>query len=235
MSDEAKGAPRFAVVTGASRGVGRATAIALARRGLAVGLVGRASNELEETRSLALESGAPEVRTWLADLADPRAVEATGRRLAAEVEVEVLVNNAGVAHRTRIEETSTESYEEQIAVNLSAPFILSREVLPGMRRRARGRIVHVGSISSTLGTPRLAAYCASKWGLVGLMKSLAEEIRDSGLMTVAILPGSIDTRMLEGSGFPPRMTADEVAKSIVYFALDAPLSHNGSVIEMFGV
>jgi 3-oxoacyl-[acyl-carrier protein] reductase len=226
---------RFAIVTGASRGVGRATALAFARRGLGVGLVGRESNELEQTRLLALENGAPEVRSWFVDLADPRATEAAGRRIATEVNVDVLVNNAGIAHRTRIEETSTQSFEEQMAVNLSAPFLLTREVLPAMRRRARGRVVHVGSISSTLGTPRLAAYCASKWGLIGFMKSLAEELHDTGLMTLAVLPGSIDTRMLEGSGFPPRMTADEVAQTIAFFGLDAPLSHNGSVIEMFGV
>jgi 3-oxoacyl-[acyl-carrier protein] reductase len=234
MSDRGP-ARRFAIVTGASRGVGRAAALAFARRGLAVGLVGRQSSELEQTRLLALENGAPEVRSWFVDLADARATEAAARLIASEADVEVLVNNAGVAHRTRIEETSTESYEQQITVNLSAPFLLTRELLPAMRRRARGRIVHVGSISSTLGTPRLAAYCASKWGLIGFMKSLAEELHDSGVMTLAILPGSIDTRMLQGSGFPPRMTADEVAQTIAYFALDAPLSHNGSVIEMFGV
>lgn len=225
----------FAIVTGPSRGVGRATVLAFARRGLKVGLVGRASNELEQTRLLALEHGAQEVRTWLVDLADSSATEATARRIASEVEVDVLVNNAGIAHRTRIEDTSTLSFEQHLAVNLCAPFIFTREVLPGMRRRARGRIIHVGSISSTLGTPRLSAYCASKWGLVGFMKSLAEELHDSGVMTLAILPGSIDTRMLEGSGFSPRMTADEVAQTISYFALEAPLSHNGAVVEMFGV
>ena len=66
------------------------------------------------------------------------------------------------------------------------------------------------------------------------MKSLAEELRDSGLMTVAVLPGSVDTRMLEGSGFEPRISVDEVATTLVHYALDAPLSHNGGVIEMFG-
>ena len=67
------------------------------------------------------------------------------------------------------------------------------------------------------------------------MKSLAEELSDSGLMTAALLPGSVATRMLEGSGFPPRMTAEDVAKTLAFFALDAPLAHNGAVIEMFGV
>jgi 3-oxoacyl-[acyl-carrier protein] reductase len=104
-----------------------------------------------------------------------------------------------------------------------------------MRRQGRGRIVHVGSISSTLGTPRLSAYCASKWGLVGFMKSLAEELSGSGITTVAILPGSTATRMLEGSGMPPRMSAEEVAESVVHYCLYAPPAHNGAVVEMFGI
>ena len=67
------------------------------------------------------------------------------------------------------------------------------------------------------------------------MKSLAEELVDSGLMTLALLPGSVATEMLEGSGFPPRMTAEAVARTIAYYALEAPLAHNGGVVEMFGV
>ena len=104
-----------------------------------------------------------------------------------------------------------------------------------MRARRTGRIVFVASISSTLGTANLSAYCASKWGVVGLMKSLAEELSDSGLMTCAVLPGSVDTQMVVGSGFPARMSADDVARSLLHYALDAPLAHNGASIEMFGV
>ena len=111
-----EGERRFAIVTGASRGVGRATALSFARRGLSVGLVGRASSELEQTRLLALESGAPDARCWFADLGDVRATESVGRLIAAELPaIEVLVNNAGVAHRTSFEDTSTESFEEQLA------------------------------------------------------------------------------------------------------------------------
>jgi 3-oxoacyl-[acyl-carrier protein] reductase len=103
-----------------------------------------------------------------------------------------------------------------------------------MKERARGRIVHVGSISSILGTPNLSAYCASKWGVVGFMKSLAEELRGTGLQTMAVLPGSVDTQMLEGSGFVAQMTAEDVAGTITYAALDAPDAMNGSAIEVFG-
>lgn len=225
-----------AVVTGASRGIGRASSLAFARRGLALALVGRSSREQDETLELAREAGSPEVRFFECDLSDATAIEASGHALLGVFPAPlVLVNNAGVAPRLSVEETRVEVWDEALAVNLRAPFLLTRALLPAMRRAGRGRIVHVGSISSTLGTPRLSAYCAAKWGLVGFMKSLAEELSGSGVVTLAVLPGSTATRMLEGSGMPPRMTADEVAETIVHFALDAPASHNGAVVEMFGV
>jgi 3-oxoacyl-[acyl-carrier protein] reductase len=225
-----------ALVTGGSRGIGRATSIELARRGVAIALVGRPSPELEETLTLAREAGAPEALAFACDLADSTQVEAVGYAVSSQFPaLSVLVNNAGVAPRLSVEETQDDVWDETLAVNLRAPFQLTRAVLPAMRKNGRGRIVHVGSISSTLGTARLSAYCASKWGLVGFMKSLAEELTGTGVTTLAVLPGSTATRMLEGSGMPPRMTAEEVAQTIVHYCLDAPAAHNGAVIEMFGV
>ena len=227
---------KLAVVTGASRGIGRATALALARRGLGVLLVGRASDELSRTVELVRDAGAPEVRLFACDLADPAATERAAAELVQEFPaIDVLVNNAGIAPRLSVEETSPALWDETFNVNLRAVFVLSRAVLPGMRRARSGRIVQVGSISSTLGTARLSAYCASKWALIGFMKSLAAELSDTGIVTLAVLPGSTDTRMLEGSGFAARMSADEVARTIAHYALDAPAAHNGAVIEMFGV
>jgi 3-oxoacyl-[acyl-carrier protein] reductase len=139
-----------------------------------------------------------------------------------------------VVRRSTIVETDNAAYDEQLAVNLRAPFVLTRTLLPSMLQAGEGRIVQVGSISSTLGSAGGAAYCASKWGLVGFMKSLAEELTGSGLMTVAVLPGSVDTPMLEGSGFEPRMSAEGVASTLAHYALDAGVAHNGGVIEMFG-
>jgi 3-oxoacyl-[acyl-carrier protein] reductase len=225
-----------ALVTGGSRGIGRATSIELARRGVAIALVGRPSPELEETLSLAREAGAPQALAFACDLADSAQVDEVAYAVSSQFPaLSVLVNNAGVAPRLSVEETQNDVWDETLAVNLRAPFQLTRAVLPAMRKNGRGRIVHVGSISSTLGTARLSAYCASKWGLVGFMKSLAEELTGSGVTTLAVLPGSTATRMLEGSGMPPRMTAEEVAQTIVHYCLDAPSAHNGAVIEMFGV
>jgi len=226
---------RVAIVSGASRGIGRATALELARRGLAVGILGRKSSEQDETRELCLRAGAPAARTFACDLADAAATEhAVAALLEAFPAPEILINNAAIARRLALEETPTSTWDETLAVNLRAPFQLARAVLPSMRRERRGRIVFVGSISSTLGSPRLAAYTASKWGVVGLMKSLAAELTDTGVVCLAVLPGSTSTRMLEGSGFAPRMTPEDVAKTIAHFALDAPPAHAGAVIEMFG-
>jgi len=225
-----------ALVTGASRGIGRATAALLAGRGVSLALVGRPSKELDETVELARAAGAPEAVAFACDLADTASVESAAYAVLSHFPaLGILVNNAGVAARVSIEETRNDVWNETLAVNLRAPFLLTRAVLPAMRKHARGRIVHVGSISSTLGTARLSAYCASKWGLVGFMKSLAEELSGSGITTCAVLPGSTATRMLEGSGMPPRMSADEVAQTIVHYCLDASPAHNGAVIEMFGV
>jgi 3-oxoacyl-[acyl-carrier protein] reductase len=198
-------------------------------------LLGRRTVALDAVAREATQLGAA-VSVAEADLADAAAtVRACREQLECQGTPEVIINNAGVIRREPVESVSVDIWDLQQAVNLRAPFLIVREVLPAMRTMRRGRIIHVGSISSTVGTAGAAAYCASKWGLVGFMKSIAEELRDSGVSTLAILPGSVDTEMLQGSGFSPRMSPEDVAQSIVHYALDAPHGHNGSVIEMFGV
>jgi 3-oxoacyl-[acyl-carrier protein] reductase len=133
-----------------------------------------------------------------------------------------------------IHETSAADWDEVIGVNLRGPFLVTRALLPSMLEARRGRFVQVASISSTLRCPGAASYAASKWGVVGFSKSLAEELRGTGLQAVAVLPGSVDTPMLVGSGFPPQMSPEDVARTIVFVALDAPDAITGSAIEMFG-
>jgi 3-oxoacyl-[acyl-carrier protein] reductase len=221
------------VLTGPSRGIGRATALELARRGVDLTLIGRASPALD-AMLVELEATCVAVSCLLCDLGDAAQVARAGEQLAAHGAPDAVIHNAGIIERAHLEDLSLASWERQLGTNLRAPYQLTRALLPSMRRAGSGRFVFVGSISSTLGTAGAAAYCASKWGLVGLAKSLAEELSGSGLSAVTLLPGSVDTEMLQGSGFAPRMSAEDVARTIAYFALEAPIAHNGGVVEMFG-
>lgn len=225
----------LALVTGASRGLGRAVALALSRRSLSLVLLGRRSPAHSETAELVRRAGGT-AHELFADLADGEALERAAQRLLSELgPPHVVVHNAGVVVRASVEQTTVSDWDKQLDTNLRAPFVLTRALLPALRAQGRGRLIFVGSISGTLGSPGAAAYAASKWGLTGFVKSLAEELKDSGLMACSVLPGSIDTEMLRGSPFVARMSAEQVAKTIEFLALDAPLAHNGSVLEMFGV
>ncbi|HET6411944.1 MAG TPA: SDR family oxidoreductase [Anaeromyxobacter sp.] len=221
---------RTAVVTGGGRGIGAAVARGLTARGLAVTVFARSARQLEE---VVRAGGAA-----LGVAGDVRR-EADVRRLREEHErlngpVDVLVNGAGILVRGSAEDLSPEAFREVIDVNLLGPFLCAREVIPGMKVRGRGRIVNLASISGTLGTPLASPYNASKWGLIGLTKCLAEELRPAGVQCLSVSPGSVDTEMLARTPFPPQMTPEEVARVVVFAALDAPDAMTGSNLEVFG-
>lgn len=224
----------IAVVTGAGRGIGRASAIALAKRGHDVVLLGRSREELDEAAARVRD----EARRAIAlhcDVTSAAELDAAAKEtLRAFGPPTVVVANAGIVLRAAVHEMSEADWDAVVDVNLKGTFLTARAFLPSMREANRGRFVAIGSISSTLGTARQSAYCASKWGVVGFVKSLAEELRGTGLAALCILPGSVETRMLEGSGWAPQMTAGDVASLVAYAALDAPAAMNGSAIEMFG-
>jgi 3-oxoacyl-[acyl-carrier protein] reductase len=231
-----KGAAVVAVVTGAGSGIGRAVAVALGRRGLDVALVGRTPAPLRETADEVAKTGvrAIVVRADVSVEEDVRrATLAVTESLGAP---SVLVNGAGIAgHKTPIDQTEVSAWDAVVATNLRGVFLVTRAFLPAMRAgHGRRRLITIASISSTLGTAGLAAYCASKWGALGFTKALAEELRGTGMQTMAVLPGSVDTPMLKVGGFAPQMTPDDVAGLVVYAALDAPDAMNGSAVECFG-
>jgi 3-oxoacyl-[acyl-carrier protein] reductase len=213
----------LAVITGASRGIGRAAALAFAQRKVSVALLGNHGDRLEqaaaEVRALGVAG-----RAFACDVASTAAVaQAAEEVLAWQGAPRAVVNNAGIVRRgPLVHETDPEDWDRVVAVNLRGPFLVSRAFLPAMLAAKRGRFVHVASISATIGSPGAASYAASK------------ELRGTGLQSVAILPGSVDTDMLAGSGFTPQMSPDDVASMIVHAALDAPDALTGSAVEMFG-
>ena len=225
----------LAVVTGAGSGIGRAVALALARRGLDVALVGRTEDSLRSTAA-AIERLGVCAGVSVADVAVELDVARAARAvLGGGVAPSVVVNNAGIAgRRAPIDELAAGDWDAVLGANLRGVFLVTRALLPSMKAAGSGRIVTVASISATLGTAGLAPYCASKWGAVGFTKALAEELRGTGLQALSVLPGTVDTPMARVGGFAPQMTPDEVAGLVAYAALDAPAAMNGSAIECFG-
>jgi len=177
-------AQRHVVVTGGGRGIGAAVAQKFRELGDRVTVMARTRNEIEK---LADEIGAYAVRT---DVGDPASVEAA---FMAAGPVDVLVNNAGIARTSLVVKTDVRVWEEHLKVNLTGAFLCSLKVLPGMISRGKGRIINVSSICGLKGFSHMAAYCASKHGLIGFTRSLSAEVGDKGVTVNAVCPGWVDT------------------------------------------
>ncbi len=219
-----------AIITGGGRGIGAATAAALTAAGARVTVFARSSAEI----AAVVERGA----AALAVAGDVSREEDVARLVAEHERVlgpcDVLVNDAGVLDRALAEEMPPERWRRVLEVNLTGAFLCARAVIPGLKRRGRGRIVNVTSIAGTLGTPAASAYNASKWGLVGLTKCLAEELREHGVQCLAVSPGSVATAMLQMTPFQARMTPEAVARVIAWCAGEAPDAMTGANVEVHG-
>ncbi len=170
-----------ALVTGGSSGIGAATAIALAARGAAVSLVARNQARLDGVAARIREAGG-KAETYGADLADPREVSRVARSVVERTGVpDILINNAGAGRWLPIEETSAEELAAMVAVPFLAAFNLTRELLPGFRKRGSGHIVNVGSVGSFLAWPSAAGYIAARWAMRGFTESLRVELDGSGI------------------------------------------------------
>jgi NAD(P)-dependent dehydrogenase (short-subunit alcohol dehydrogenase family) len=221
----------IAVVTGASRGIGRAIATRLAEAGMDVALWARDATDLELAAS-----EIPRSRMYVVDVADSAVVTAAAERVRHDMgTIGVLVNNAGNVLRKATAEITDAEWSRVMAVNLDGTFHVTRAFLPDLVA-AQGRIINVASRAGREGTPLLAAYCAAKHGVVGLTRALAEELRTAKVSVNAICPGSVDTAMLrEGiPGASPDMSPDDIARTALFLAVSAPRALTGTCIDVFG-
>lgn len=198
-----------ALITGASRGIGRAVALRLAQD-YEVIATGRATDHLDSLRREIEEAGGS-CNTLALDLRNPAEIA----RALDGLDVDVLVNNAGVMHKRPTAELSAEEWNEMVAVNLNALFHTTKAVLPAMFRRGSGHIVNIASITGRTAFAGGAGYSATKHAVMGFSESLMLEVRDRGVRVSVVLPGSVATGLIPpGTDTSWMLTPEDVAEAI---------------------
>lgn len=186
---------KVALITGASRGLGRAMALELGAAGAATILVGRDRLKLEET-ALQMAAPAPKPAVFVTDVADEAQVQSLREQVQAQFRrVDILVNNAGINLRKPLVNFTLEEWHRVLDANLTSVFLMCRAFIPLMQGRGWGRIVNLSSIMSHVSLPGRTAYSASKAGLLGLTRALAQELAADGITVVGISPGPFATEL----------------------------------------
>ena len=188
---------KIALITGGGRGIGRAVAFAFAHAGAHVALLARTQSEIAQVAEEIHQMHGVVTTFRACDVADAGDV---ARAFAAVIEtfsngVDILVNNAGIAESAPFVKTDDELWQRHLAINLSGTFYCTRAALPAMLARGWGRVINIASIAGKTGAPYIAAYAASKHGVLGLTRSLALEVATKGVTVNAICPGYVDTDM----------------------------------------
>ncbi len=242
---------RTVVVTGGAKGIGRAIVERFAALGDQANVIALGRDE----RALALlEAELATVRTLVCDVTEERAVSDTFDQIG---DVDVLVNNAGIAESAPLHRTTLDAWSRHFDVNVTAAFLCMRAVVPGMRERGRGAIVTVASTAGRTGAPYTSAYTASKHAAVGLVRAMASELAGTGVRVNAVCPTFVRTeltaraiaRIVESTGRSPEeaerelaqlsplhrlLEPDEVADAVVFLTSDAAAAINGQSLVIDG-
>ena len=239
---------RTALVTGASRGIGRAIALSLAGAGAAVACAARARDQIESTAA-AIEASGGHARAFQLDVTNGGQVRAFVKDAEAALgPIDILVNNAGVTLDKPTLDVSDEEWDHVLVTNLTSMFRCARAVAPGMIARGRGKIINLGSMYGVLGVPRYAAYCASKAAVGGLTRSLAAEWARHGIQVNCLAPGYVNTDIPRAAMADPKIRErflsriparrigepEEVATLAVYLASAASDFMTGQTVYLDG-
>ena len=184
---------KTALITGGGRGIGRAIALAFAREGIRIAVAARTAEQVEQ---VAAEIGNDAI-ALVCDVSDPESVARMFSDLRERLgDADILVNNAGIAESATIVNTTDELWHRLISINLSGTFYCTRAAMPAMLKKGWGRVINVSSIAGKTGAPYIAAYAASKHGVMGLTRSIGLEVATTGVTVNAICPGYVDTDMV---------------------------------------
>ena len=237
--------PRVALVTGASRGIGRATALALARRGAFVVAAARGDNAQPVADAIGAAGGHGEALAL--DVTEPAAVEAAvAAVLDRHGRIDVLVSNAGIARDQLLLRMKREDWDAVLATNLTATFTIAQAVLRPMLKQRGGRVIAISSVVGQMGNAGQCNYAASKAGLIGFCKSMAREVASRGITVNVVAPGLIETDMTRGLTGPSREdwagripvgrlgTPDDVAHAVCFLASDEASYITGHVLAVNG-
>ncbi|NEO28363.1 MAG: SDR family oxidoreductase [Kamptonema sp. SIO4C4] len=214
-----------AIITGASSGIGKATALAFAQAQIDVALVSRSSEKLHAVLEQVQQTGV-EAKTYVVDLAKVDQVQTEMEAIAADfAPVDILVNNAGMGYTGTVSETPLSDWQQVIDLNLTSVFQCIRGVLPQLRQQEQGTIINLASVAGKTPFPGWGAYNVSKAGLIALSKTLAAEERANGVRVVAFSPGAVNTPIWDTDTVhadfnrAAMLTPEIVAQSILHTAL----------------
>ena len=213
---------RRALITGASSGIGKATALAFANAGIHVALVSRSLDRLEKVAAHAQEAGV-EAKAYALDLSQIDQIREQIHQVITDFgAVDILINNAGMGYTAPLMETTLSDWQQVLDLNLTSIFECTKAVLPGMRQQGNGSIINVVSVAGHQVFPNWGPYCVSKFGLIALSKAFALEERPHGIRVCAISPGAVNTPIWDTETVQAdfdrsaMLTPDIVAQSILH-------------------